>query len=311
MTAFDGNQSPIVNHVSTSIAPSSSAHARAAEERIARILGSAQPASTLERLAARLAGAQHSARPRAKPRLAVVVAGDHGRVAPVEAEGPQHPTVVAAREMASGTAGLSRVARTTDTPIVLVEGGVAQPAHFPTSAIAVGGTLSGNWEYGSAMTIEQAWGALEAGIALAVSLSEQGVALLSVGSIGEGSYDVAAALFRAMNSQARATGAELLANFCGPQTGVLAGLMLGSASMNIPVIIDSYGTGSGAVIAFAITPAVAGYLIASHRGSEPMPGMLAHLGLQPMFDVGLGRGDGTGAAMVLPFADQVASLLQE
>jgi NaMN:DMB phosphoribosyltransferase len=39
-----------------------------------------------------------------------------------------------------------------------------------------------------------------------------------------------------------------------------------------------------------------------------MPAIVAHLGLVPIFDVGLGHGEGTGAAMVLPLVDQVAAL---
>jgi NaMN:DMB phosphoribosyltransferase len=39
-----------------------------------------------------------------------------------------------------------------------------------------------------------------------------------------------------------------------------------------------------------------------------MPAMLEELGLDPIFDVGLGHGEGTGAAMLLPMLDQVAAL---
>ncbi|MEO8843795.1 MAG: nicotinate-nucleotide--dimethylbenzimidazole phosphoribosyltransferase [Kofleriaceae bacterium] len=105
-----------------------------------------------------------------------------------------------------------------------------------------------------------------------------------------------------------ASALELLASFGGSETAVLAGLMLGLASINVPVILDSYATGSAAMIAAMIAPAVTGYLIAAHRGSFTMPAMLEHLGLQPIFEVGLGHGEGSGAAMVLPLVDQVSEL---
>ena len=54
--------------------------------------------------------------------------------------------------------------------------------------------------------------------------------------------------------------------------------------------------------------AVRGSLIAAHTGTFTQPRILAHLGLQPVFDVGLGHGEGTGAAMVFPLIDQVAAL---
>lgn len=105
-----------------------------------------------------------------------------------------------------------------------------------------------------------------------------------------------------------ASALELLAAFGGSETAVLAGLMLGLASINVPVILDSYATGSAALIAAMIAPAVTGYLIAAHRGTFTMPAILDHLGLQPIFEVGLGHGEGSGAAMVLPLVDQVSEL---
>jgi nicotinate-nucleotide--dimethylbenzimidazole phosphoribosyltransferase len=105
-----------------------------------------------------------------------------------------------------------------------------------------------------------------------------------------------------------ASGLELLAHFGGPETGVLAGLMLAAASMNVPVILDGYATGAAALVARAFAPAVTGYLVAAHRGSFTMPAILQQLGLTPVFEVGVGHGEGVGAAMVLPLLDQVAAL---
>jgi len=89
---------------------------------------------------------------------------------------------------------------------------------------------------------------------------------------------------------------------------VLAGLILGAASINVPVILDSYATGAAALIAARLAPAVTGYLIAAHRGSFTMPAILRYLGLESIFEVGLGHGEGSGAAMVLPLIDQVAAI---
>jgi nicotinate-nucleotide--dimethylbenzimidazole phosphoribosyltransferase len=183
------------------------------------------------------------------------------------------------------------------------------------------------------MTIVDAQLALEAGIALSVTLSEPpDLAVLALGAIGVGAEVASAALVGALTrvapralgdalaeragesgaALAAVTGAvsgiEALAAFGGPETGVLAGLILGAASMNVPVILDGYATGAAALVAAAIAPHVTGYLVAGHRGNFTMPAMLAHLGLTPIFDVGLGHGEGTGAAMVLPLVDQVASL---
>ncbi|MBA3819779.1 MAG: nicotinate-nucleotide--dimethylbenzimidazole phosphoribosyltransferase, partial [Deltaproteobacteria bacterium] len=107
---------------------------------------------------------------------------------------------------------------------------------------------------------------------------------------------------------AGAGGLEQLAAFGGAETAVLAGLILGAASINVPVILDGYATGAAALVAVALAPAAAGYLIAAHAGAFTQRRILAHLGLAPVFEVGLGHGEGTGAAMVLPLVDQVAAL---
>jgi nicotinate-nucleotide--dimethylbenzimidazole phosphoribosyltransferase len=178
------------------------------------------------------------------------------------------------------------------------------------------------------MTVVDASLALEAGIALAVSLADAGLDVLAVGAIGVGADVASAALLGAAlgapptglgdagAEQAGARGAALagagalerLAALGGPDTAVLAGLMLGAASMNVPIVLDGYATGAAALAAAAFAPAVAGSLVAAHLGSFTHPRILAHLGLAPLFEVGLGHGEGTGAAMVLPLIDQVTSL---
>jgi nicotinate-nucleotide--dimethylbenzimidazole phosphoribosyltransferase len=297
--------SAVIDHVVASIGSASRAHAEAARARVA-IAG----AAILERLATSLGGAQHTARPRAERRVIVVVAGDHDVGDPGIELGADHPTIVAATAIADGSAALAELARAARTPIVLVDAGVREPAHMPAIAIVLEPSI-------------------EAGIALAVSLAEgEPLALLAIGALGVGSEVASAAILGAVtrvaptglgDPLAEARGAraalegdaDLLAAHGGPETAVLAGLILGAASMNIPIVLDGHATGAAALIAAQLAPAVAGYLIAAHRGTFTMPAMLAHLGLEPLFDVGLGHGEGSGAAMVLPLVDQVASLARE
>jgi nicotinate-nucleotide--dimethylbenzimidazole phosphoribosyltransferase len=87
-----------------------------------------------------------------------------------------------------------------------------------------------------------------------------------------------------------------------------ASVLLAAASTNVPVILDGYATGAAALVAAALAPRVAGYLVAAHAGTFTHTRILAHLGLHPIFDVGLGHGEGTGAAMVFPLIEQVTAL---
>lgn len=314
----------VLGHIVASIGPASAAHAEGARLNVA-----AAGAPLLERLAMRLGGALHSARPRVSDRTVVVVVGDHGAGDPGVAMGADHPTIVAATAIADGTAALVRVAR--PTPVLLVDAGAAETAHVPAGAIALGRGASGDLMHGPAMTVVDAVLGLEAGIALAVSLAEEQKTVVAVGAIGVGVEIAAAALLGAAGGAAGSGleddgaeaalalgmrhrgdgGIERLAALGGPETAVLAGLMLGAASMNMAVVLDGHATGAAALVAAALAPAVTGYLIAAHAGSPLHARILAHLGLEPVFAVGVGHGDGTGAAMVLPLADQVAALVSK
>lgn len=323
--------SQVLQHVIAAIGPASEASAAAARDRLA-----AANTPLLDALAARLAGAQHTPRPRAARRFVVVAVADHGCGDPGIAMGVDHPSVVAARAIADGSAALCQVTRAShtmaaETPIVLVDAGAREPSHLPEIAIRLGRGPSRDLLREPAMTVVDAALGLDAGIALSISLAEQsagGPDVLALGAIGLGSEVASAAILAAVSGEAPrdlsdevaeqagqrglalvgAGALEILAMFGGSDTAVLAGLMLGAASMNVPVILDSYATGAAALIAAALAPDVAGYLIAAHRGSFTHPAILEHLGLSPTFEVGLGHGEGTGAAMLLPLLDQVAAL---
>jgi len=317
--------SRVLRHVIESISPASIAQAEAARRRIAL---AAVP--LLERLAASLGAAQHSARPRVATRKLVIVAGDHGAGDPGISLGASHPTVVAAHAIADGSAAVAHMARTARTPIVLIDAGVCEPAQMPSVAVALGidRRPSRNLLVEPAITIPEAEQGLEAGIALAISLVDTGLDVMAVGALGVGADVTSAALLAAivpgrpvidadpaitravaLGEAAAGTGSlDLLARFGGPDTAVLAGMFLAAASMNVPIILDSYATGAAALVAAGFAPAVTGYMIAAHAGSLAHLPILRHLGLEPVFDVGLGHGDGTGAAMIIPLLDQVLGL---
>jgi len=374
--------SEVLRHVIESIGPASTAHAEAACAKV-----TAANASVLERLAVSLGGAQHAATPRTERRIVVVCAGDHGAGDPGIALGASHPTVIAAAAIADGTAALCDVARAGRAPIVVVDAGAFEAAAMPASVIALGRGPTRDLRREPAMTVVDAALGLEAGIALAISLSEAGLDVLALGALGVGSELAAAALLGALSRRdcptpltgdaphlrtsgkpelvlvdAVASGPdfplaaergeahplstepgfplvdepawrraqaftdpevtraferghattgsalELLAVFGGPETSVLAGLILGAASLHVPVILDGHATGAAALIAVGLVPAVSGYLVASHAGSPLHAAVLTQLGLAPIFEVGLGHGEGIGAALVFPWIDQVAAL---
>lgn len=310
--------SEVIRHVVDSISPRSLAHAEGARQRAA----AAGAPDMLLRLAMRVAGAQHAPAARVARRTALIVAGDHGVGDPGLSLGADHPTISALRAITSGTAALTGVARSARLPLLLVDAGVREPAHVPSGVVQVGHRPSFDLMSEPALTVAAAAMLVEAGIALVVALEAHDVLVLGAlgvgsdvcaaalsGTSGTGGADpVAEAAAALATEHARSSGLELLARFGGPDTAVLTGAILAAASLAMPVVLDSYATGAAAICAARFAPASTGYLVAAHAGTFVHPAILRQLGLTPVFDVGLGQGEGTGAAMIVPLLDQVAAI---
>jgi nicotinate-nucleotide--dimethylbenzimidazole phosphoribosyltransferase len=104
----------------------------------------------------------------------------------------------------------------------------------------------------------------------------------------------------------------ILAAVGGFELGVLAGIALGAAGRNVPVLIDGYPASAAVLVAAALAPELPGSLIAAHRSSEPGHRIvLEALGLQPLLDFELRLGEGSGAALALPLLAAALKILDE
>jgi NaMN:DMB phosphoribosyltransferase len=116
----------------------------------------------------------------------------------------------------------------------------------------------------------------------------------------------------ALRLPGRDAAVRALAAFGGLEVAVQVGVILAAASVHVPVVLDDSGTWASALVAVAMAPEVAGYLIASHGGARPgHRRALRVLGLDPLFDLGLAHGEGTGALLALPLLDSAARVLVE
>jgi nicotinate-nucleotide--dimethylbenzimidazole phosphoribosyltransferase len=317
----------VIDHVIEAITPVS--EAQAAAVRMALGPGAA---GSLGDLAARLAAARHAPRPRVDRKVVVVCAGDHGEAEPGIELGALHPTVVAAETLTRGDAALARVAANAGARVLVLDCGTTGAAYMPSAVVQVGRGPSADVTAGPARTMVDAILGIESGIAVALALADEGLDVLALGRIGLGGEVSSAALVAAATragvdqvapeADAVAVAAALAANtplgpgieriaaLGGPETAVLVGLILAAASMNVPVVLDDHATSAAALAAAALAPALPGYLVAAHGGTLPAHRRaLAALGLAPLFELGLARGEGTGAAMALPLIDGAAQLL--
>jgi nicotinate-nucleotide--dimethylbenzimidazole phosphoribosyltransferase len=101
----------------------------------------------------------------------------------------------------------------------------------------------------------------------------------------------------------------VLAAVGGFELAALAGLIIGAASARLPVVLDGFITGAAALIAAALCPMLPPRLIASHRSAEAGHRItLEVLGLEPLLDLGLRLGEGTGAALTLGLLDAACAV---
>ncbi len=105
---------------------------------------------------------------------------------------------------------------------------------------------------------------------------------------------------------------DVLADVGGFEIGGLAGVMIGAAAQRVPVVIDGFISGAAALIACGLVPAVQPYLIAAHRSVEiGHRAILEQLRLEPLLDLDLRLGEGTGAALGISLCIAACKILDE
>ena len=110
----------------------------------------------------------------------------------------------------------------------------------------------------------------------------------------------------------KASPLDVLAEVGGLEIAALTGFIVGGAAARVPVIVDGVVAGAALATAAALAPPCVGYCIAGHRSSEPgASAVLRHVGLDPVLDMGLRLGEGTGACLALPIVQASAKILRE
>lgn len=298
----------------------------------------------IEELAVQVATMQGRDFPVAERRAVLVFAGDHG----VCDEGVSaYRAGVTARlcyNMVAGGGVVNALARRQGVELCVVDVGVDHDFGGATGIVhakVARGTRS--LARGDAMTRAQAEQALLAGMDAVHALGACDV--LALGEVGIGNTTSAAALFALLTGSSaddavgrgtgvgdaamarkadavrraaeRTRGADLdalgkLAAAGGYEIAALAGAVLGAAARRIPVVLDGFITGVAAMVAVELAPASRGYLIASHlSGERAHAAVLEALALDPLLQLGLRLGEGSGALLALPLVESACALLRD
>ena len=105
---------------------------------------------------------------------------------------------------------------------------------------------------------------------------------------------------------------DVLSKVGGLEIAGIAGVIIGAASGGIPVVIDGFISGAGALIAIGLVPQVKPYLIAAHQSVEiGHRVMVDHMGLHPLLNMDLRLGEGTGAVLAFHLIEASTRILNE
>lgn len=90
------------------------------------------------------------------------------------------------------------------------------------------------------------------------------------------------------------------------------GFLVTAARAGVPVLLDGVVPLACAVLADLMAPGAAAWFAAGHRSTEPGQGLaLAALGLEPLLDLGMRLGEGSGAVAAVPLVRSAAVLLRD
>jgi nicotinate-nucleotide--dimethylbenzimidazole phosphoribosyltransferase len=186
---------------------------------------------------------------------------------------------------------------------------------------------------------------LREGDACAAMLDADGIGIVALGEMGIANSTVAAALAAALldvdaelvcgrgtgvddeglarkvavvrkalaaNPVDRADPIAVLAALGGAELAFLCGVALGAAARRMVVVLDGFISSVAGLVAARIVPAAVDSMIAAHLSPEPGHRLvLDELGLEPLLDLGLRLGEGSGAALCLPLLDASLAVLDE
>lgn len=279
-----------------------------------------------------------------------VVAGDHGVAARGVSAYPAAVTPLMVRAFVDGSAAATVLARQHGVAVATHDLAVdiewPQGTLDPAVTAHKVRRGSGSIDTEDALTAHELSRAVDAGRQIADASIDSGADLLLVGDMGIGNTTPAAALVGALLGLApaevtgRGTGigddvlavkqavvaaavqratarhghdpGALLGSLGGADLAAMAGIVLQAAVRRTPVLLDGVVTTTAALAAARMAPGTQAWCVAGHRSTEPAHAVaLAALGLDPLLDLRMRLGEGSGALTALPLVTSAALLLAE
>ena len=301
----------------------------------------------LEQLAMQVGRIQNTLTPALSKPYILVFAGDHGAAKAGVSAFPQEVTWQMVENFLAGGAGINVFARSNGMVLKVIDAGVAHDFGRRDSLIdAKMGPGTRSYIVEPATSAAECAAALAKGAEIARALADEGCNVLGFGEMGIGNTAAASLITHALTGASltdcvgRGTGLDdtglarkrdlltqaaaraalpanadamtVLAEFGGFEIVMMAGAMLGAAERGMTLLIDGFIVTSALLVASRIAPAIRDYCVFCHRSAEPGHlAQLAELHADPLIDLGLRLGEGTGAALAWPLVSAAVAFLNE
>ena len=296
----------------------------------------------IEALAQRIGLILGSAQPQLRDPQMLVCAADHGLAARGVSAYPSDVTWQMVENFLAGGAAVSVLARQHGIGLTVVDCGVNHDFE-PRDGLLIRKIAHGTADAlaGPAMSAAQCEQAIQNGRDVvsdlpgnALLLGEMGIGNTSAASMllarlgglavadvtGAGTGLDADAVLRkidvlrqvmALHAEARAP-LEALAAFGGFEIATLVGAVQQAAAERRVIVVDGFIASAAVLVAARLQPAVLQRCVFAHRSGERGHAlMLAHLKAEPLLDMGLRLGEGSGAALAWPLLVSACALLRE
>ncbi len=318
----------------------------AAAERQLQLTKPPHSLGRLELIANRLAAIQQTVKPRINGKRIYVVAADHGVTREGVSAYPREVTAQMVDNFLCGGAAINVLGRNGGIEVKIVDAGVDADLSDRKELLqlkVMRGTA--NFAVGPAMTREQAEFCVDSGIKLAGAAAGEGIDLIGLGEMGIGNTTSASAITSVLTGSTpetvtgRGTGIDdlhlahkaetirktirvnqpdksdpidVLKKVGGAEIGVMMGIVLGAAAERLTIVSDGFISTAAAALAVALCPQTRDYLFIGHRSSEPgQMALIEHIGEQPLLDLSMRLGEGTGAALAMHIITAAVKLLGE
>jgi len=320
-------------------------------ERTAQLVMPTRALGRLHDISEQLCGIQKTLKPSVKRKAILIMAGDHGVAEEGVSAYPQEVTGAMVQTFLRGGAGINAISRHVGAEVWVVDMGIIPELDANSldggdklivRKIAPG---TANLAKGPAMTHQNAEKSILTGFQLAADLFHKGIELLGTGDMGIANTTPSAAIGSVVtgispkemvgrgtgvddggfsikletvkkairiNQPNALDGLDVLAKVGGFEIGGIAGCVLAAAFHRHPVVIDGFISTAGALISYSLCHHVRDYIIAGHCSEETgHRNMLKYIGVEPILDLGMRLGEGTGGALAMSIIEGAICVFNE